>query len=134
MDLSEILNYVLGGTTLVSIVVFFIFWRENKKMKKAEADKASSEAKQSESEADQADIETQMKKIELGNKYMEDTVRMVEMVKQSLDIGNENQRTMIQKLDALSEQNDKQDALLTDIVTYLNGDFQKYREEHHKDK
>ena len=127
MDLSEILNYVLGGTTVVSIVVFFIFWQENKKMKKAEADK-------SESEADQADIETQMKKIELGNKYMEDTVKMVEMVKQSLDIGNENQRTMIQKLDALSEQNDKQDALLTDIVTYLNGDFQKYREEHHKDK
>ena len=127
MDLSEILNYVLGGTTVVSIVVFFFFFQENKKMKKAEADK-------SESEADQADIETQMKKIELGNKYMEDTVKMVEMVKQSLDIGNENQRTMIQKLDALSEQNDKQDALLTDIVTYLNGDFQKYREEHHKDK
>lgn len=126
MQLSEILNIVFGGTSVVAIIGFFVFWRQNKKLKQAEADKASSEAKQSESEADQADIETQMKKIELGNKYMEDTVKMVEMVKQSLDIGNENQKTMIQKLDVLSEQNDKQDALLTDIVTYLNGDFQDF--------
>lgn len=139
MELTEILNWVFGGTSLVGVVTTLIFWSKSKRAKEAETVTAESNAKQSVSEAEQADIATQVQKIELGNKYMEDTVKMVEMVKQSLDIGNENQKTMIQKLDALSEQNDKQDALLTDIVTYLNGDFQEFinrthrRDEHEQD-
>ena len=132
MDIAEILNWVFGGTSLVGLVTTLIFWSKSKRAKEAETVTAESNAKQSVSEAEQADIATQMQKIELGNKYMEDTVKMVEMVKQSLDIGNENQRTMIQKLDALSEQNDKQDALLTDIVTYLNGDFQEFLTRAHR--
>lgn len=139
MELTEILNWVFGGTSLVGVATTLIFWSKSKRAKEAETVTAESNAKQSVSEAEQADIATQVQKIELGNKYMEDTVKMVEMVKQSLDIGNENQKTMIQKLDALSEQNDKQDALLTDIVTYLNGDFQEFinrthrRDEHEQD-
>ena len=139
MELTEILNWVFGGTSLVGVVTTLIFWSKSKRAKEAETVTAESNAKQSVSEAEQADIATQVQKIELGNKYMEDTVKMVEMVKQSLDIGNENQKTMIQKLDALSEQNDKQDALLTDIVTYLNDDFQEFinrthrRDEHEQD-
>ena len=139
MELTEILNWVFGGTSLVGVVTTLIFWSKSKRAKEAETVTAESNAKQSVSEAEQADIATQVQKIELGNKYMEDTVKMVEMVKQSLDIGNENQKTMIQKLDALSEQNDKQDALLTDIVTYLNGDFQEFinrthrRDDHEQD-
>ena len=133
MELTEILNWVFGGTSLVGVVTTLIFWSKSKRSKEAETVTAESNAKQSVSEAEQADIATQVQKIELGNKYMEDTVKMVEMVKQSLDIGNENQKTMIQKLDALSEQNDKQDALLTDIVTYLNGDFQEFLKRSHND-
>lgn len=133
MEWTELLNYIFGGTSLVGLVTTLIFWSKSKRSKEAETVTAESNAKQSVSEAEQADIATQMQKIELGNKYMEDTVKMVEMVKQSLDIGNENQKTMIQKLDALSEQNDKQDALLTDIVTYLNGDFQEFLKRSHND-
>lgn len=31
MELSEILNWVFGGTTFVSIVLFFIFFKQNKR-------------------------------------------------------------------------------------------------------
>lgn len=133
MEWTELLNYIFGGTSLVGLATTLIFWNKSKRAKEAETVTAESNAKQSVSEAEQADIATQMQKIELGNKYMEDTVKMVEMVKQSLDIGNENQKTMIQKLDVLSEQNDKQDALLTDIVTYLNGDFQDFLKRNHNE-
>lgn len=135
MNIAEILNWVFGSTSLVAIIGFFIFWRQNKKLKQAEADKASSEAKQSESEADQADIETQMKKIELGNKYMEDTLKMVELVKTALDRSDGNQEVMMSQLNIvmdlihkLSDQTDKQEKLLQLIVDYLNGKFQEYVE------
>jgi hypothetical protein len=63
---------------------------------------------------------------------MKDTLDMVELVKKSLDRSDGNQEKMMRKLDTLSEQNQKQDGLLTDIVTYLNGDFQEFLNRTHR--
>jgi len=124
MELTEILNYILGGTSLVGIATTFIFWNKSKRKEEAETQK-------SESEAEQADIETQKQKIDLGNKYIEDTFKTVEMMKDLLNRSDGNQEKMMRKLDTLAEQNKKQDGLLTDIVTYLNGDFQEFLQRTH---
>ena len=125
MEWTEILNWVFGGTSIVGLATTVIFWNKSKRKEEAETQK-------SESEAEQADITTQMQKIELGNKYMKDTLEMVELVKKSLDRSDGNQEKMMRKLDTLAEQNKKQDGLLTDIVTYLNGDFQEFLNRTHK--
>jgi Flp pilus assembly protein TadB len=125
MELTEILNYILGGTSLVGIATTFIFWNKSKRKEEAETQK-------SESEAEQADIETQKQKIDLGNKYIEDTFKTVEMMKDLLNRSDGNQEKMMRKLDTLAEQNKKQDGLLTDIVTYLNGDFQDFLNRTHR--
>ena len=132
MEWTEILNYIFGGTSLVGLVTTLIFWSKSKRAKEAETVTAESNAQQSKSEAEQADIATQMQKIELGNKYMKDTLDMVELVKKSLDRSDGNQEKMMLKLDTLAEQNKKQDGLLTDIVSYLNGDFQEFLQRTHK--
>lgn len=132
MEWTEILNYIFGGTSLVGLVTTLIFWSKSKRAKEAETVTAESNAQQSKSEAEQADIATQMQKIELGNKYMKDTLDMVELVKKSLDRSDGNQEKMMRKLDTLAEQNKKQDGLLTDIVTYLNGDFQEFLNRIHR--
>jgi hypothetical protein len=132
MEWTEILNYIFGGTSLIGLATTLIFWSKSKRAKEAETVTAESNAQQSKSEAEQADIATQMQKIELGNKYMKDTLDMVELVKKSLDRSDGNQEKMMNKLDMLSEQNKKQDGLLTDIVTYLNGDFQEFLQRTHK--
>ena len=116
----------------MGFVTTIIFWNKSKRAKEAETVTAESNAQQSKSEAEQADIATQMQKIELGNKYMKDTLDMVELVKKSLDRSDGNQEKMMQKLDTLAEQNKKQDGLLTDIVTYLNGDFQDFLNRTHR--
>lgn len=132
MEWTEILNYIFGGTSLVGLATTLIFWSKSKRAKEAETVTAESNAQQSKSEAEQADIATQMQKIELGNKYMKDTLDMVELVKKSLDRSDGNQEKMMLKLDTLAEQNRKQDGLLTDIVTYLNGDFQEFLNRTHR--
>ena len=116
----------------MGLVTTLIFWSKSKRAKEAETVTAESNAQQSKSEAEQADIATQMQKIELGNKYMKDTLDMVELVKKSLDRSDGNQEKMMRKLDTLAEQNKKQDGLLTDIVTYLNGDFQEFMNRIHR--
>ena len=132
MDWTELLNWVFGGTSLVGLATSVIFWNKSKRAKEAETVTAESNAQQSKSEAEQADIATQMQKIELGNKYIKDTLDMVELVKKSLDHSDGNQEKMMHKLDTLAEQNRKQDGLLTDIVTYLNGDFQEFLNRTHR--
>jgi Flp pilus assembly protein TadB len=132
MEWTEILNYIFGGTSLIGLATTLIFWSKSKRAKEAETVTAESNAQQSKSEAEQADIATQMQKIELGNKYMKDTLDMVELVKKSLDRSDGNQEKMMRKLDTLAEQNKKQDGILTDIVTYLNGDFQEFLQRTHK--
>ena len=132
MEIAEILNIVFGGTSIVGLATTLIFWSKSKRAKEAETVTAESNAQQSKSEAEQADIATQMQKIELGNKYMKDTLDMVELVKKLLDRSDGNQEKMMLKLDTLAEQNKKQDGLLTDIVTYLNGDFQEFLQRTHK--
>lgn len=125
MEWTEILNWVFGGTSLVSIATTVIFWNKSKRKEEAETQKT-------ESEAEQADIETQKQKIDLGNKYIEDTFKTVEMMKDLLNRSDGNQEKMMRKLDTLAEQNKKQDGLLTDIVTYLNGEFQEFMQRTHK--
>ena len=125
MECTEILNYIFGGTSLVGFVTTIIFWNKSKRKEEAETQKT-------ESEAEQADIETQKQKIDLGNKYIEDTFKTVEMMKDLLNRSDGNQEKMMRKLDTLAEQNKKQDGLLTDIVSYLNGDFQEFLNRTHK--
>ncbi|MBQ1800204.1 MAG: hypothetical protein II011_05575 [Prevotella sp.] len=133
--LNTILNIVFGGVGVGGLITAIYYRKANKAIKEEEAKKAASETKQSESAADQADIETQMKKIELGNKYMEDTLKMVELVKTALDRSDGNQEVMMSQLNIvmdlihkLSDQTDKQEKLLQLIVEYLNGNFQEYVE------
>jgi Flp pilus assembly protein TadB len=125
MEWTEILNWVFGGTSLVGLATTLIFWNKSKRKEEAETQKT-------ESEAEQADIETQKQKIDLGNKYIEDTFKTVEMMKDLLNRSDGNQEKMMRKLDTLAEQNKKQDGLLTDIVTYLNGEFQDFLNRTHR--
>lgn len=135
-NLSVILACIFGSTSVLGLVTTIIFWKKFKRTKEAETIKTESEASQSVSEAEQAFIETQKQKIELGNKYMEDTLKMVELVKQALDRSDGNQEKMLDQLNLvqelihkLSQQTDSQELLLQLIVKYLNGNFQEFIED-----
>ena len=109
MDLTQVIMAILSGTTLGGIYEAVKYRKQNKALKEAEAKNATTDA--------------QGGQIDLANKYFDGMLEMLEKVKASQDKGNDNQEQMIEKLNKLSEQTDKQETLLNDIVTYLNGDF-----------
>lgn len=141
MELAEILNYVLGGTSILGLVGMIIYRKQNKSLKDSEAKQAANAAKVS-------DVEVKTAEIDYSNKYFNDMLSLLDTVKQlqeqaatKQDTGNENQRIMMADIkdlkkttDNLSRQNLRQDGLLTDIVAFLNGDFQNFQKTNHPNK
>lgn len=118
MELSEILNVVFGGTSVVAVIGWLVYRKQNKRLKDNEV-KAS-------------DVDTQRQQIDLAELYKDKVLELMEQVSTKQDTGNENQQRILDKLDTIDGRVDKQEARLSDIVTYLNGGFQDFLTRNHK--
>lgn len=112
MDLSLILNIIFGGTSVISVIGFLIYRKQNKELKNNEVKKD--------------DADTQEKQINLAELYKDKVLDLIEQVSKKQDSGNHNQARILQKLDTLDGRMDKVEGRVGDIVTYLNGEFQDY--------
>ena len=100
-----------------------IYWRATKKSKTAEADKTTTEARLA--EADLA--EKILQKYEQGilarmDSENEERKKEFELLTEKID----------RRFDTMDNENGRQNGLLSDIVEYLNGDFQKFENSRHK--
>ena len=102
MEISEILNLILGGTSLLGLVGFIIYRKENRKLKQNEVKKD--------------DAATQREQIELAELYKDKMLEMMEQMSAKQDTGNENQSRILDKLDRLEDK-------VEGIETYLNGPY-----------
>ncbi|MBQ5478222.1 MAG: hypothetical protein IIT64_10535 [Bacteroidaceae bacterium] len=109
------------NTIILTVVTVLFSWetfnnikyrKENKKLKQ--------------NEVKTSDAETAKQQIDLVVYFKEQTLTMLQQIQDMQAKGNDNQSTMMEDMKQLKIQNERQDALLTDIVTYLNGDFQRY--------
>ena len=118
MELSEILNIIFGGTSVVAVIAWLYFRKENKALKK--------------NEVKVSDVDTQKQQIDLAELYKDKVLELIGQVSEKQDSGNANQQRILDKLDTIDGRVDKQEARLSDIVTYLNGDFQDFLKRNHK--
>ena len=112
MDWTTLLNYVLGGTSLLSIVAAIIYRRQNHRLKDNEVKKD--------------DVETQKKEMELAEMYKDKVVELIEQLGHKQDSGNQNQTKILGKLNDLDKRMGDLDNRVDGIVTYLNGGYQDY--------
>ena len=120
MDLSIILNIIFGGTSIVSIIGFFIYRKQNKKLK--------------ENEVKVSTVDAQRQEIELADLYKDKVLAMLEQMDGSQKEGTVNQQRILKKLDTLDDRTDKIESRMGDVVAYLNGDFQAYLKRQHGPK
>ena len=118
MELPVLLNYILGGTSIVAIVLFFIFFKQNKKLKQ--------------NEVSQSDTKTQSEQINLGLQFIESANKAADIIQQA------SQNTD-SKLDALSQRIETKMTGITRnqtsmnkklklIEKYLNGGFAEFQQ------
>lgn len=105
MEISEILNIVFGGTSVVAIIGWLVYRKQNKRLKDNEV-KAS-------------DVDTQKQQIELAELYKDKVLELMEQVSAKQDAGNENQGRILEKLDRVEDK-------VGDIETYLNGPYHQW--------
>lgn len=114
MEFTEILNFVLGGTTLIGVVQAVRYRRETKVIKENEA-KVSS-------------VETQRQEMELAELYKNKVLELVELINIKQDKGNTNQDKMIGMLSNLDTRVDNLEVRMSNVEGCLNGSLAEYVE------
>lgn len=105
MEISEILNIVFGGTSVVAVIGWLVYRKQNKRLKDNEV-KAS-------------DVDTQKQDIDLSDYFKDKMLAMMEQFSEKQQSGNDNQQRILDKLDKVE---DKVDG----IETYLNGPYHQW--------
>lgn len=120
MDWNTLIMTLLGGTSIIGLVQAVRYRKENKKLKQNEV-KVST-------------VDAQRQEMELAEMYKDKVLDLLDQVSQKQDSGNNNQARILDKLDTLDGRMDKVEGKVSDIVTYLNGDFQDYLARVHQPK
>lgn len=121
MNWIEIVNLIVGifGTVVGTVggSVGIIYWRENKAIKSAEAQKSTTDARLA--EVDLAE--------KILQKYEQGILARMESGEAVRQKEFQNLTARIDKrFDSMENENSKQNSLLADIVEFLNGDFQLF--------
>ena len=134
MDWIEIVNLIVGiFGTVVGIVggsVGIIYWRENKALKAAEAEKGQAEAQKSTTDARLAEADLAEKILQKYEQSVLARMDSGEAVRQR-EFQDLTER-IDRRFDSMESENTKQNSLLADIVEFLNGDFKRFEEDKEK--
>jgi F0F1-type ATP synthase membrane subunit b/b' len=112
MDWTTIIVGLLSGTTVGGIIEAIRYRRQNIKIK--------------DSEATQSNVEAQKSEIDLANKYRDEMLNMVQMVKDANEKNFTNQDEIIKSLRRLDERMEQMEIKVGDIESYLNGPYHQY--------
>lgn len=114
--LHEILIGLFSGTSVFGIFEAVRYWRENKRLKEAEAGTA-------EADTSKAQTEAQKEKMELGDMYLE---KVMELTEKSYQATLKNNDDILSTTTELAGKIDSVSSEVQSIVKYLNGDYQAY--------
>lgn len=114
--LYEILIGLFSGTSVFGIFEAVRYWRENKRLKAAEAGTA-------EADTSKAQTEAQKEKMELGDMYLE---KVMELTEKSYQATLKNNDDILSTTTKLASKIDSVSSEVQSIVKYLNGEYQDY--------
>lgn len=115
---TSVMGTLLTGTTVGSIYYAIKYRNENKRIKQAEAT--------------HADVDAQKAQIDLGNKYIQEMLKMIEQVKASNSRSEVNQEQILQRLARLGQRMDTIEARMENEEKFLNGEYRAWLKKQNK--
>lgn len=112
MDWTTILVALIGGGSIGGWISSIYHRKSSKKIK--------------ESEATQSDVEAQKSEIDLANKYRDEMLNMIKMVKDANEKNFTNQDEIIRRLGKLDERIEKLETNYGYMQEYLNGGYHEF--------
>ena len=124
MEIPVLLSYIFGGTSLVSIALFFIYFKQNKKLKN--------------NEVSQSDTKTQSEQINLGKQFIESASKAADIIQQATQNTDSKIDALSERIEAkmtvMSRNQTSMNKKLKLIEQYLNGGFKQYVEDQKNSK
>lgn len=119
MEIPVLLSYIFGGTSLVSIALFLIYFKQNKKLKN--------------NEVSQSDTKTQKEQIDLGMQFIESANKAAEIIQQATQNTDSKIDALSQRIETkmtgITRNQTSMNKKLKLIEQYLNGGFKQYVED-----
>lgn len=123
-----LIPYIFGTSSVVSVILFIIFYKQNKALK-------NNEVKKSNTEVESGNIQNDMAQIDLGNHYLQSIVEASKLINEAnkniADYSKERQDNF-EKLDSdLNEIKEDVKSIKKEqtlITLYLNGGYEKFKE------
>ena len=116
MEIPVLLSYIFGGTSLVSIALFFIYFKQNKKLKN--------------NEVSQSDTKTQSEQINLGKQFIESASKAADIIQQATQKTDSKIDALSQrietKMSVMSRNQTSMNKKLKMMEKYLNGNYQEF--------
>lgn len=114
--LHEILIGLFSGTSIFGIFEAVRYWRENKRLKAAEASSA-------EADTSKAQTEAQVSRMELADLYLN---KVMDLTEKSYQATLKNNDDILSTTSKLEKKIDTVSGEVQSIVKYLNGEYQDY--------
>ena len=116
MELTVLLNYILGGTSLAGIVGTLFYYKHNKKLKQ--------------NEVEQSDTKTQSEQINLGMQFIESAKNAAEIIQNATQNTDSKidalTKTVNTKMSVMSRNQTSMNKKLKMMEKYLNGNYQEF--------
>lgn len=118
---TEILAYIFGGTSLVSIILFLIFYKQNRALKNNEVQSGEIANKSSH-------IQTEMDKISLGSRYLDEIIAATEKISSYQTDYKAGIDSLSESIDGIKSDVKSIKSEVTLMSIFLNGDYERFKE------
>ena len=116
MEIPVLLSYIFGGTSLVSIALFLIYFKQNKRLKN--------------NEVSQSDTKTQKEQIDLGMQFIESANKAAEIIQQATQNTDSKIDALSQRIETkmtgITRNQTSMNKKLKMMEKYLNGNYQRF--------
>lgn len=117
----EIITYILGGTSIASIILFLIFFRQNRRLKNNEVSKSANEV-------ESGKIYNDMAQIDLGNKYLNSILEATEKLNTYHTDYQNDIDSIIKDISEIKDDVKSIKKEQTIMSLYLNGKYVDFRD------
>lgn len=117
----EILTYILGGTSIASIILFLIFFRQNRLLKNHEVSKSVNEV-------ESGKISNDMAQIDLGTKYLNNILEATEKLNTYHTDYKNNIDSITKDISEIKEDVKSIKKEQTIMSLYLNGKYTEFKD------
>lgn len=115
------LPYIFGGSSLIGVVLFLIFFKQNKALK-------NNEVKKSDVDVESSKLQNDMAQIDIGDRYLNGVIEATERLKSYQTDYKNGIESLTENINEIKDDVKEIKKEQTMMSLYLNGKYQEFKD------